>query len=100
MATILAPLEDEVEEEQLALLRLAPPTGTIATEKSCSGITAAASVVATPVSRSRGTIVILVIISIPLSLGLIWAINALARSKNWGMGGACFLAAGTTILPI
>jgi hypothetical protein len=42
---------------------------------------------------------ILIVISGLLSLGLIWAINALARSPHWGMAGACVFAAGATVLP-
>ncbi|MBI3863391.1 MAG: hypothetical protein HY290_15990 [Planctomycetia bacterium] len=40
----------------------------------------------------------LVIFSSVLSLGLIWAFRACARSAYWGMGGACLLAAGVTIV--
>jgi len=37
--------------------------------------------------------VIFLVISSLLSLGLIWAVNALARNKGWGMAGACCFAA-------
>src|SRR5579872_6973835 len=35
-----------------------------------------------------------------VSIGLIWAIRALARSEFWGMAGACFFAAIVTVLSV
>jgi hypothetical protein len=55
--------------------------------------------VAAFISRSGGAIMSLIIISCVLSLSLIWAVNACARSAYWGLAGACVLTAGLTILP-
>lgn len=41
----------------------------------------------------------LIIISVLLSVALVWAINKLARSEFWGIAGAGMLALGATILP-
>jgi hypothetical protein len=41
--------------------------------------------------------VLLIAISGLLSLGLIWAINACARTPCWGIAGACVLCAGAAI---
>lgn len=41
----------------------------------------------------------LIIISVLLSVALIWAINKLARSEFWGIAGAAMLALGVAILP-